>query len=147
MTTAAFDGKQFAVDSQWTHGDTPIYRSKLRRITFRGERAVAAGAGLVEHWTPVIEWIASECKGEPPEIAEKNNFSILIVTKSRGVFYMDESLFVFELGQTRWAIGTGSDYALGAMAAGKTAAEAVEVASALDINTGGNIDSVMVARL
>ncbi len=38
------------------------------------------------------------------------------------------------------AIGSGSGIALGAMAAGKTAAEAVEIAARFDSGTGNGVD-------
>jgi hypothetical protein len=40
------------------------------------------------------------------------------------------------------AIGSGMDFALAAMACGKTAAEAVEIAARFDPNTGGRVDVI-----
>lgn len=41
-----------------------------------------------------------------------------------------------------WAVGSGCDYALGAMKFGATAKEAIAIASELDVNTGLGIDTV-----
>lgn len=40
------------------------------------------------------------------------------------------------------AIGSGSEYAIGAMLAGKTPAEAVEIASKRDLTTAGTITAL-----
>lgn len=42
-----------------------------------------------------------------------------------------------------WAAGSGADYAMGAMAAGKDAKEAVEIACRFDINCGLGVDVLM----
>jgi ATP-dependent protease HslVU (ClpYQ) peptidase subunit len=43
-----------------------------------------------------------------------------------------------------YAIGSGSDFAMGAMLAGKTAAESVRIATKLDIYSGGAVRSIAV---
>lgn len=58
---------------------------------------------------------------------------------------MSGSTFQHDLGQSKWAIGSGADYALGAMYAGLSAAEAVMIASKLDTGTGLGVDSVSFA--
>lgn len=66
----------------------------------------------------------------------------MIVVKSGDVYFMSGSTFAHKMGKTKWAIGSGADYALGAMYAGKSAKEAVEIASQLDTGTGLGVDVV-----
>lgn len=98
-------------------------------------------AGVVMHTEPVLDWIKTG-KGKP-EIKDDADFSILIATKE-GVWYACNSLFFHAMGNVRWAIGSGCDYALGAMYAGKNAREAVEIASQLDVNTGLGVDTLTI---
>ena len=46
-----------------------------------------------------------------------------------------------------WAIGSGSDYALGAMMSGLSAKEAVDVAKKIDTLTGGRVRTHKVNRV
>ena len=45
-----------------------------------------------------------------------------------------------------WAVGSGEEYALGAMAMGASAAQAVEVASQFDVYTGSVTENYVVVR-
>lgn len=72
--------------------------------------------------------------------------SMLMVKPDGGVFLARDSLyFAGPIECTYYAIGSGSDYALGAMAMGASAARAVEIACELDPHCGGRV-SVVPAR-
>lgn len=51
-----------------------------------------------------------------------------------------------ESGKIPFAIGSGSSYALGAMAHGATAEEAVEIAKTLDIYSGGKVRTFKIKK-
>lgn len=146
MTTIAFDGKTIAADCQSTYGSFPVKVRKLNSLTYKGQNAVAACAGTIREFQPIIEWLKAggKKKSRPDVDDEKPDFSIIIATESGNVFYANDSLFFHDMGKVRWAIGSGADYALGAMEAGKTAPEAIAIASRLDVNTGLGVDSVEV---
>lgn len=72
---------------------------------------------------------------------ELDNFNALVITPNGEVLMYEGSRFSMPI-QAPCAIGSGSEYALAAMACGKTAEEAVEIAIKFDICSGGEIDSI-----
>lgn len=141
MTTICWDGKTFASDRQSTYGSTPVPTTKIHKLKYRGEDAYLACSGAIMDFAPIVEWIKSGKKAEPEIDGDKSDFSIMIVTKSGDVFYAINGTFFHELGKVKWAIGSGCDYALGAMYHGATAAEAIEIAARLDVHTGHGVDA------
>ena len=148
MTTIAFDGKSIAADCQSTYGSFPVKAHKLNHLTYKGHPAVAGCDGTIQEFDPIIEWVKGGCKKKqrPDVEEEKPDFSIMVVTDEGKVFYASNSLFFHDMGKTKWAIGSGADYALGAMEAGKTAKESIEIAMRLDVNTGLGIDVIDVVK-
>lgn len=148
MTTIAFDGKTVAADRQVTVGGTPVKAPfpKITRVTYRGVKSIVGfTCGNVCHVMPVIEWIKNECPmDDAPDIHnEGKDFSLMLVNAD-GVFYSSESLILVPLGMVKWAVGSGSDFALGAMAAGANAKRAVTLTMGLDVSTGMGIDVLKV---
>lgn len=141
MTTIVWDTKTFAADRQTTFGGTPVAGNKITKTKYKGQEAFIGTAGEVEVCTAVEDWIKAGCKGSP-KLPEEPQFSAMIVVKSGEVYFMSGSTFAHSMGKTKWAIGSGADYALGAMYAGRSAKEAVEIASQLDTGTGLGVDVV-----
>ena len=139
MTTIAFDGNTIAADKQMNFCDTPVATSKLVKMTYNGKRAVAAGSGEVVQYTPIIEWLKNKRKAQPVLDATAN-FGVIVVTEDKVAYVYASALTPVAIKGRPWAIGTGADYALGAMAFGATAEQAVQIASELDVNTGLGID-------
>lgn len=63
--------------------------------------------------------------------------------KRRGYRIESDSMIPSEF-RGAYAIGSGSDFAMGAMLAGKTAAESVRIATKLDIYSGGAVRTIAV---
>jgi ATP-dependent protease HslVU (ClpYQ) peptidase subunit len=61
-------------------------------------------------------------------------FSILIAIKGE-VFEIDEDYSVARRSDGIYAIGSGADFALGALMSGASMQEAIEIAASLDVNT------------
>lgn len=76
---------------------------------------------------------------------EATRFVILIVVSGQ-LFEIDDDFAVAVREDGFYGIGSGSDYAVGALYAGATAQRAVEIASQLDPNTGGHIITVEQCR-
>lgn len=140
MTTVAWDGNTLAADKQSTYL-IPIQANKIQAIKYNGENAFAAGAGVIRDIYPFIEAL-KKGKKLPSIDQEEPTFDVLVVTKSRKAYLYNGSDYPHELGNTKYAIGTGASFALGAMYAGKSAKEAVEIASQLDTGTGLGVDVV-----
>jgi len=145
MTTIAFDGRTIAADGLSTAGDEPVAwdTMKLRLgpkciYAFSGE-----GGALFE---PTIEWWEKGRKpGDQPKPTDGERWCMVIVDASGCYTVTSHQPY-----PTRWnppqAWGSGCDYALGAMHAGANAYQAVQVASRLNLKTGGTIVAWDVAR-
>lgn len=131
-TTIAFDGTMIAFDSQTTEGNLKYFapRLKVKRV---GKHLVGT-AGDVEAGMKFKDWFADQSK-KFPDISE---LQILIIDPQGKPFTYGASGARIEL-PTPTSIGSGGDIALGAMHAGKTAKEAVEIASRCDLYTGGEV--------
>ena len=123
MTTLAYDGRTLAGDRQLTLGGTPMPMTKIFQL---GSELIGL-CGSVQESLQFLKWYQD---GKDPETKPKldEGFSALVITPGRILRYEDH-LMPWQVNLPFWAAGSGADYALGAMAAGKNASEAVEIAS------------------
>ena len=131
MTTVAFDGTTLAADSQ-INGSYVEYGNKIEKV---GNITIAC-AGTVSEIALFKRWCRDRTKDKPT----LTDFSCLEI-RSGKVYYYDENLEPLT-PSIPVAIGSGSDFAMGAMLAGATAKEAVKIACKLDSNSGGKIKTV-----
>jgi ATP-dependent protease HslVU (ClpYQ) peptidase subunit len=135
MTTVAWDGKTLAADSQSTTGTV---RGTAAKIAKSKDGFLVAGSGehsVVKMW---INWVLA---GMPPDQQPTSaaESSILVVDpRGRATVFYDIPV-AQPLPRKQWALGSGSDIALGAMAMGADARTAVKVAARFDVYTGGKI--------
>lgn len=137
MTTLAYDGKTLAADRQLTLGGTPM---PLRKI-FRHNDELIGLSGSVQESLLFLEWYRNGgvSAGDKPKLSD--DFSALVITDGKIMRY-EALLMPWQIDLPFWAAGSGADYALGAMAAGKSAVEAVEIAIRFDTSSGMGIDYV-----
>jgi ATP-dependent protease HslVU (ClpYQ) peptidase subunit len=137
MTTIAYRDGVMAADTQVTEGNMVFAQAtKLRRLAdgtligMAGDMMPCAkllraidGKGFED-----IEPIAKDCKGA----------WALVVNPERRVFMLQggKAGGLAELHGDFFVEGSGAPYALGAMAAGAGAKQAVEIAARFDVNTG-----------
>jgi ATP-dependent protease HslVU (ClpYQ) peptidase subunit len=138
MTTIAFDGCTLAGDRQSTAGGTPTETRKVFEVLSpTGERWLYGCAGN-----------AAQCQEFTRRVQAKmpmptfTDFAVLAVGPDGSIWQAEENLIWERKGTIQWAAGSGANYALGAMAAGATAEEAVRVAMGLDVSTGLGVDFV-----
>ncbi len=130
MSTIAWDGTRLAADTRGVIGDgLPIESHKLFRLT---EGRLLAGVGLKEDLLLVKEWLL--LAGEKPRIEE--SFAALLVLPTGQCFRLEAKLICLPVCEPFVAMGSGRDFALAALALGKTAVEAVELAARFDLWTG-----------
>lgn len=77
----------------------------------------------------------------PPE-GDHHKTCVMIIDEKHRVWVADGRRIYTRINHPYWAIGSGADYALAAMHCGRTAAQAVRLASKLDINSGIGVDCV-----
>ena len=139
MTTVAFDGNKLAADTQITSDWKSTGHSKFYKFH---DGAVGAFAGT---WSRILEaqrfldGLSDHCPDE--------DWSALVIRADRRVYFMDCDGCRMDITGMHYAIGSGSHFALGAMACGKDAAEAVRISFGLDQYTGGDVESIEVGDI
>ncbi len=156
MTTIAYDGESIAADSRMVQGESLIVPrgvEKIRLIRAEGSRYVAAISGLPGLGMELVQHhIAGRTLGGmsrlfcPTTRSEGDTASAIVAhLDAQGgvrVYSVDAAGLATEITKGAFAIGSGREYALGAMASGASASDAVEVASKFDVFTGGPVRSV-----
>lgn len=138
MTTIAYRDGVLAADTRGTSGDTIINRViKIAKVG----KVLAGTCGTSSLAREFRAWLGAGAKGEPPANPHPANaewsYWALVVTPDR-VWQFQES-GVVEVLTPYTAMGSGRDFALGAMAHGATAEQAVRAAIAHDSASGGEI--------
>ena len=151
MTTIAYKDGIMAGDGQCTWSGTKICKTDKKVFEINlGKRTTLIGmAGDVSHCYEFLDWFKKGAVLEQkPKFEEDFEDFIALVVKDPGtekeaiVTYMQNSSYPCNVDIPYFAIGSGTEYALGAMYAGASAIEAVECAIMLDVNTGGEITHV-----
>ena len=140
MSVIAWDGKTMVADRQVNYGNMIGSTDKARRIESTEFDAVAlvgctGDAYLTES---MFEWIGTGCELDrfPKAITPESDFMALVVTSSGLTMVFGTSPHPVFQDPGIFAIGSGRDFAMAAMYLGKSAKEAVEVASHFDITCG-----------
>ena len=140
MTTIAWDGKTLAVDSMVTSGSTIISIDQEKLFIDIGRYKAVAISGSIVCMEALIEWICNGENGDPPKVDDYDSLMCVDEDGRMLTFWHDSSKKPqYNSGIT--AGGNGHEIALGAMEAGATAVEAVEIACKLNIYTGGKVQS------
>jgi ATP-dependent protease HslVU (ClpYQ) peptidase subunit len=134
MTTVAWDGRTMAADRQLTLGGTAL---PLKKIFQCGNDFIGC-CGSVQESMLFLSWYKD---GRDPASKPKldDGFSAMVIQAGECMRY-ENLLMPYLINMPFWASGSGADYALGAMAAGKSAQEAVEIAIRFDTSSGLGID-------
>ncbi len=138
MTTICFDGITLAADKQCTIYNTPTKVTKIYKVVEDGDTFLYGCAGNATEAYAFHLWTIGELEQRP----KLSNIQIIMIDYEKTVYIADKNLIYLPIQSKKWAIGSGGDYALGAMYAGKTAKEAVKIASQLDVYTGNAVDTL-----
>lgn len=139
LSCVAWDGKAIAADKQATGSGLRHKTTKLRRI---GTGEVLAWTGDQDSAEMVAHWYERGADPEKwPECQrDKESWARLIVATTAGVKVFERQPIATAVENEFMAWGSGRDYAMGAMARGATAQEAVEIAMKFDNGCGLGID-------
>lgn len=146
MTTIAYRDGVLASDTRAYAGQSqPIgNKQKIYRIKDGSAFGVSTPQpGLSE---AIRDWFA-ECKhpDHEPALNGDAGFDMLEITKDGHVYFYHNSFRpTGPLSADYFAIGSGAEYALGAMAAGASAADAVAAAGFHDVWTGPIVQQIVV---
>ena len=143
MTTIVWDGTALAGDRLTTWGNEWSRSRKVYKVRDVKGRVFLFGAcGLTEDGILFRQWLKSGQTQYPQREMKSNESHALIVNERLRVFHMSEKFVMVPVLRRFWAIGTGCEFALGALECGKSAADAVRIAARRDRNTGLGVDVV-----
>lgn len=144
MTTIAVSKGTVAADSQITgtfkfHGNV-----KVRRVE-TGPYAgwVFCAAGRLDYVPVAFGQVTAGEFSPVCDSEDSDGGSYLLVSKTRVYCLEADKMIPYEVSKT-FAIGSGSKYAMAAMACGKTPAEAVKIAAKFDPFTSAPIRTLTV---
>jgi hypothetical protein len=146
MTVIAWDGKTLAADRRMCSGSIVQSTTKLFHvISHEQEPCLVAVTGDFSMGMEMVDWFADGAK--PSEFRsdwrdpDKGGACMLVVRKS-GVVQYESSPVPIQFTGPFCASGSGSMAALAAMHCGKSAAEAVEIASIYCSGCGNGVDTL-----
>jgi ATP-dependent protease HslVU (ClpYQ) peptidase subunit len=147
MTTIACVDGIVAADTQMT-ADYISYGSKL----IEDDDKIYCMVGEVSYAVVLVQLLQeglnlSECR----EVLRENEidykegkFAVVVIDRNdAGTVLIHPNLLGDTLTEP-WAVGSGGDFAMGAMCVGASAEEAVEAAIELDPSTGGEIETIEI---
>ena len=144
MTTIAWDGKSIAADKLCGG------RYTVNKIWKLPDGSVIGGAGLYDHIVEVVAWIAEggneDKRPKLPESQEEGSDLLLVDADGKAYWLTWPYLRKVPITEKYEAIGSGSEFALGAMAMGASAQRAVQIASRFDPNTGRGVTVAHVGK-
>lgn len=105
--------------------------------------ALVGTAGVLAIGQAFERWFLNGEKGDMPNMCPKDGDHArgLVITHA-GKIKLYSEYGPTEIETSRFAVGSGDTYATAAMACGKTAKEAVEIASQFDNGTGSEVDTL-----
>jgi ATP-dependent protease HslVU (ClpYQ) peptidase subunit len=138
MTTIAWDGKTLAADKLVSFGGLPRTVTKIFRV---GSVLVGIAGNAAEGYD-MIEWVRGGCKAEdfPASQRDKDSWVSCLLVSDRELALYERAPKPIVIEDGFFACGSGRDFAMAAMHIGKSAREAVEIASLFDISTGNGVD-------
>lgn len=141
MTTVAFDGRYLAADTMGHRSGVPS-NTLTPKIAVRDGFAYAINGSWMPMINVLIEWHRAGAKfNEFPEIKTGGGMMIVELAMRR-VWLVSGEVPAPDEEAAPITAGSGGDIALGALHAGKTAMEAVQIAAKCDIHTNDVIDFV-----
>lgn len=127
-----------------------VYNSKIKLKTkiFKYEKGttpfneafIVGFAGITNEWMDIVDYLHNvESYKKPPVM---NSSTGLVLSESGKIYHFTKPDKWLLIDQPFYAIGSGSQYAIGAMQQKATTREAVKVAMNNDINTGFGIKTL-----
>ncbi len=144
MTTIATNGFTVCSDSRRTMGQEIIDNSSIKIVVKQGKVfAFTNDFGVAPF---LVEWyLRGADPKEFPKEGKEPDGRLLVMEPERIMSYSNAMPYGEPFPYPQ-AFGSGATYAMGAMAAGASPWEAIEIASRLDAYTGGPIQQVNLAQ-
>lgn len=141
MTTVAyFDGVLAADRLCCSSNRREGYVRKIARRRSDGSLIAAAGGLAVA--SSYIDWFLNGEVGKPPSLgtSDADDAELIVVRPGRKVWFYDRN-GRYQIKSKFLAMGSGADFALGALEAGASARDAVKIAIRRDTYSGGGVNA------
>lgn len=141
MTTIAANKNSIACDLQFTHSSGLKFKgkSKILKLStemseslFGADKAFIGFCGSGDTWGNVVHWLIVP-EGKPPRCRD---IEFLALDSNKNIYHGTNLSNWMIIAEPFFSIGSGMQYAIGALTAGKTPKEAIKVASKHDPMTG-----------
>ncbi len=150
MTVIAFDGFKLAADKQATEGGLRHITTKIKRIEkgrFKGY--IMAGAGCTSQANHMMAWFEMGAEPEAfPKYQDTEDLSaqLLVISPDKEILRFDFNPLPCVFHDEIYAMGSGREVAMGALAMGADAVQAVEIASKLCSGCGMGVDVIELKK-
>lgn len=140
MTTICYRDGYLAADSRAYSGDREPMGMKTKLFDLKDGGAVGISTSCVGYSERFAKWLNDGADEKNFPFTGDFHLVALMVNGAGEVFYFKNSPYpTGPLKANFFSIGTGSDYALGAMEQGASAIDAIHVAKKLDVWTDGDV--------
>lgn len=137
MTVIAWKDGRIAADRQTCMG---VLKRETKKLVRDGNH-VLAFTGPIDYGLAMIRWKkAGAIPKDFPVTQSQDDYALLIDASFAGVFLYYQTLEAVVQPQPFWAVGEGAQVAIGAMAAGASAREAVLIAQEFCHGCGYGVD-------
>ena len=151
MTVVVWDGKTLATDRQANDGSMKWEAEKAWYVNHKEKKdmkgselgwvyvnshSIVSGVGVLGSILKMRDWFVSGA--DPAALDVQPNTAELIVVSKKGLSVWSTNGTSVELSAPM-AFGEGREYALGAMAMGATASEAVQIANEYSLHCGKGV--------
>ena len=139
MTTIAWDGDTLAADRRVSYGT--ISDAKVTKIS-KTKKGLCGAAGVTSMCAAFRRWFEAGEKGDPPYMGKDGDTATGFIIRPDGTRIMYDQHGWYKTDPGPFAMGSGFEVALGAMAQGAAADKAVQVAAEFDGSTGNEVDTL-----
>lgn len=155
-------------ESYTTYGDRPYFHKDVKKIIRSGRWLIAAAGDanacdlITNVWKPptprgnknLYDFVATNVIKSLRKMFADNNYTQqpkddgfdLLLAINGEVFQITNDYTLLKTSTGIYGIGSGADYAIGALMAGASVEEAMKIAIKLDINSGGPIQIELSER-
>ncbi len=138
MTTIATDGVSMSSDGRTTAGGGILSERSVKLFRL-SDGSVIGAAGEAPESTLAIAAIEAGLQAGTPPVEHDGKFTLLrLMLDGQAWHYHNTNLHGVQVSAPA-AIGSGGEYASGAMMMGASSAEAIRIAKKLDAYTGGRV--------
>lgn len=146
MTTIAYRNGILAADTQADGNGWTFETPKIKRLADGRLLAAAGTVALIQEMYAWVEVGADPEKFPAAQRTEKDWEAVLVVQPDGKLLRYERSPYPVEIRAPYYAAGSGRDYALMAMRLGKSAPEAVQLASEFDVHTGHEVETLAIKQ-